>query len=87
MTERIQVSQGVVIDPSDEELFREYWNYKTAEVETIRKRFLLVRDQANKRIRVAIRVLQARSHDNHEKPLAQVIRPAPLRVSMRIEDD
>ncbi len=85
MTEVIQVSQGVIIDPSDEELFREYWNYKTEEVDAIRKRFMLVREQAQKRIRVAIRVLEARSKDNHEKPLTQFIRPAPLVISMKVD--
>ena len=85
MSEVIQVSQGVMIDPSDEELFREYWNYKTEDVEAIRQRFMAVREQANKRVHVAIRVLEARSRDNHEKPLTQFIRPAPLVVSMKID--
>lgn len=71
-----------MIDPSDEELFREYWNYKTEDVEEIRKRFSKVRDQAQKRVRVAIKVLEARSRDNHEKPLTQVIRPTPLGINI-----
>lgn len=62
-------------DPSHAELFKEYSNYKTEQLESIMKRFGDVRDQATKRTNAARDVLAFRSHDNHEKPEAQVIKP------------
>jgi hypothetical protein len=73
-------------EPTDEELYREYWSYDTAKVEGIYNRFLSMRDQASKRCRVALQVLTVRANDNHHKPPAQVIRPMPLIVRPKIRD-
>ena len=71
-----------MIEPTEEELLREYSNYKTEDVQAIYDRFKAVSAQARKRVRAAQRVLVFRMRDNHQEPPEQIIRPKVLGFGM-----